>query len=739
MDSTQLDEKVKHYERRYRNMLKSIWDEKREKKLGIEEQKYVLCVYFDKPSYDIGAFYNQLIDFLKNSDPIVASTWASEWGKTRIALSPRGESGFKFERNNTNEKLKYQPIFTARKSYPSLMMYTSRPETDISDYYIVLNDSKKITMEAAYIQIVRMVDELIWTMALEMKRESNAITNIGEAYKVAIEYISSLNISIKYSIESSILDKRLINKEDIVRLYGDIHDLETVPWVIGLISESPFKTGLTYVHRRENNNSKLTFLASYTTGKRPHVGHLFLFSRIRALSLFMGDNTEVVIEMNDTGERFENLLEVAISDLEITNKQGHDKLIKEIIEGQYSIEDIEKWYVRRKDKSKLYNLSQKNPIQMPLRQQAETAFNMLTHTFSGFHYEYLLSSELDSEELLKYSNREWQHTGFENMNKYILRRNGKPTALLARMNFINEIIKNRKGTIVYVDSSNAIKNAIALIGEITGKKIQAVSGAAVGFDFVIHSGSKSKEELLLTSFNNWYESQLHCPLDELVDDINVLTTYLPIHRPNNRSEEGYYNFKKIYNLKNAIKQAHQKRAAYLEKLKNASVNIVIGDESIVNPELPSYVKKEVKYALRKFIKRAKYTFDKNEISVKSYYAAIAEQPENLSGANAKFNNCKYTQAEKLYLYLIDCLESDVDFSSATIDALLLEGYSNKSKLIAALQTLFDQKIELKYQLTYSQILLSKLILILDNCMSLSQEDAELVLLLIDRYLDAVSN
>lgn len=739
MEETQLEEKLKRYGRRYRNMLRSIWDEKREKKVGVEKQQYVLCVYFDKPNYDIGVFYTQLIEFLKNADPIIASTWASEWGKTRIALSPREGSGFIFEKNDTEEKLKYQPIFTSRNSYPSLMMYSSRQATDTSDYYIVLNDSKKITMEGAYIQIVRMVDELIWTTALEMQKTNTTLSSIEEAYRIAIEYISSLNVSIKYATESSILDKRLVNKEDIVRLYGDIHDLETVPWVIGLISSSPFQTGLTYIHRREIRKSKLTFLASYTTAKRPHVGHLFLFSRIRALSLFLGDNTEVVIEMNDTGERFENLIEVAFNELDISTKQGQDKLIKEIIEGQYSIEDIEKWYVQRNDKSKLYNLSQKNQIQMPLRQQAEITFNMLTHTFSRFHYEYLLSSELDSEELLKYSNREWQHTGFENMNKYILRRNGKPTALLARMNFINEIIKTRSGCIVYVDSSNAIKNAISLIKEITEREIQTVSGAAVGFDFTIHSGSKSKDELLLTSFDNWYESHLRCPLDELVDDINVLTTYLPIHIPRNKSEEGYYNFRRIYDLKNAIKEAHQKRTSYIEKLKNASASILIREDSVINPDLPAYIKKEVKYAIQKFIKRAKYTFGKDELSVKSYFSAVAEQPENLSSAENKYKDSKYTQAEKLYLYLENCLENDVDISSTTIDALLLEGYSNKTQLIGALKKLREMKTELKYQLTYSQMLLTKIVLILDNCISLSKEDAEIVLSLIDKYLEAVSN
>ena len=69
MTEEKIYEKIHNeYNRKYWNLLSTIWGNKRGKELGITNQKYVLCVYFNKPSYDIGMLYERLIEFIKNSD-----------------------------------------------------------------------------------------------------------------------------------------------------------------------------------------------------------------------------------------------------------------------------------------------------------------------------------------------------------------------------------------------------------------------------------------------------------------------------------------------------------------------------------------------------------------------------------------------------------------------------------------------------------------------------------------------
>ena len=399
--------------------------------------------------------------------------------------------------------------------------------------------------------------------------------------------------------------------------------------------------------------------------------------------------------------------------------------------------DLERWYVKRKKEEKKYRTIRNQQIQMPLRQQANSVFDTLAPVFGQFRHGFLLSSELDTEVLLKYSNIKWQNTGFENINNFVLKRNGKPTAFLTRMAFLNEIIKTRTGEIIYVDSTNAIKNAIGVIEGITGRTIYSVPGAAVGFDFVIHSGSHSKDDVTLTSIYKWYLNSVSCQLSELIDDINYLTIFLPMHISEHKKDEGFYNFRTVNDLKAAIIEVHKKRIETLDKIKQARLLITIGTKSIIKPNTPSFIKQKSKYALQKFIKRAYRTFTKGDLSVKSYYNYLEEQPENINAANRECPKGVTTSQNKLYYYLLKCLQCNINIHSTTLDILRLEGYCSNEELISALNNLLNFDIEMKLQLSYSQMILHHIMLIMDNYLSLSKEDSELYFSIIDYYLQSL--
>ena len=240
--------------------------------------------------------------------------------------------GFAFVHNNSSEKLKYQPLFTSTKRFPSSMMYDSRKPIDHYSHYITLNESHSVIMEGAYIQLIHMVDELIWTTFLKLRKEIDGTQE--EVYSMAVDTIANTNIYLSYATEKTILNINLQSQNDIIRLYGDIHNLQTIPWVIGILSTSKIYTGISYIHKKIYNTRRKTFfLASYAVGKRPHAGHLFLLSRIKSLARFLEPEVEVILEMNDTGERFENLVELAASELNI----NQNTIIARLNAGEYSL------------------------------------------------------------------------------------------------------------------------------------------------------------------------------------------------------------------------------------------------------------------------------------------------------------------------------------------------------------------------------------------------------------------
>ncbi len=573
-----------------RNLIESMWEEKRGRLPLSEKPDLSLTVAIAEPTYDIRRIVEPLLKTLAETPPDLAYLWSEQWGRARICLSTNDQNSVQFLNTQEKSAKNYHPIISELKRKPSEQMYDERPEIDA--YTIVLNDDQPLTMEASILQIERMTDELIWSLT----KEYQLVYDMPDvwAFAAAVETVTAIGVNVQYASLNDILNFKFFHNDIVSRIYGNIHNKQVVPAVIGIVvppnidsfgnilNSPPDVPDLLGAQESGNDeerteeikmyNQKARVLASFTIGKRLHAGHAFHLATMEMTCRQMGRNAEMVFEFNDTGIRFADLLEVGSKELGIEAYQ----LAELITLGEISTEDVERWYRSRSD-AHINPLSDANGstygLSMPY--QANAAMKVLDRLFPHRNRSFRLSSDLTHDEVLNSSDPKWRGTGFELSKKRILRKEGVATPLLTRASFI--VDQQKEAGCTYVDSSLEVLKAIEIAKDTTGREIASCPGAAVGFDFAIASGTGGDVETL-ESLESWYGKNVSTEVIDLMADIGYIMCTHPIVAPRNHGDS-YYNFKDIESLHQAIATAHVDRINFKQKIDNIGLIIPVGEAS----------------------------------------------------------------------------------------------------------------------------------------------------------------
>lgn len=704
--------------------LQSIWNQKRGRPPIDTEPQFSLAVCLASPQFAVDDFADNMVSHLANTDPETMYRWSKEWGQARIALAP-GQDRFVMVDTQGEDSKRYSPIFTRAKCRPSEMMAAKRELVE-NAITIVINDDEPVSMEGAVLQVERMVDEAVWTICNGIQ-ETEQVPGAA-AYSRAVEYVQKRGLNIAYATANTILDLKSSLPDAPVRLYGDIHKQSTVPPIIGIILYGGLPVGAEIKYPKAQSdkeaiqsdcleNHSIIELAdsedivanlSITLGKRLHAGHLFMF--VKAWSALRGsDRASMCVEFNDTGPQIDAMLEVAASE---TGKSV-EFVAAAISAGYYALKEVESWYGRRnKDPVGMYYVPRAEPL-LSMSTQAEEMHRLLQSTFPNIPMRTYTSSTTDYSHVLSHSDYSWRSTGFEVMDGHVLAKRGGTTALLARMGFLDRVAReNPESKLVYIDSSPTIATATRLSERIIGYKPEIVKGAALGFDFDIHSGSSPRDDITIAQFLDWYHQEVNDDEEQLALDLEYMMTFMPLACPKD-DPEAFYNFANLEGLRRAIAVSHSERLGFLKDIATCAFPVLPNDEGIAFREgAPKAERVAIKKILRSALGQLK---NQHPHVYKARDLDFAFIPPG------------YLHEELTYLASGNLLAGEsisidaptgVAIDPTLIKLLQAQGYTSIDKLQHAAHLMLARDISFQFQLTPYQLLFKNLVSIVTHVSAL---------------------
>lgn len=296
-----------------KDLINEIWKEKREKKIG-EPLPEALYIYIPDPNVSIEEVSNCVLKAMMSAPPEKAFSWSENWGRTKIVLGSENE--------NTESRFLLDDSKEAKKSIKLSTSTLLKPENKIEtepqgkDYFIILNNQAS-SIEGLYLQIERMIDELVWCLSLTQREPGKS--NI-DAHQLALEKIYKNGFDIYAMEEKQLLDLRKRDARYKVRIYGDVNKEGLVPNVIGAVGpfEKCIKPEKIKIPQRKKDEvvsknasvEKLNFPdkpfinIGMCIAKKPHIGHMLLVSMAEIIRRSTGENsTPMIIHANDTGPR----------------------------------------------------------------------------------------------------------------------------------------------------------------------------------------------------------------------------------------------------------------------------------------------------------------------------------------------------------------------------------------------------------------------------------------------------
>ncbi len=539
-------------------LLEEIWGEKREKLDDIPGLKDCLYLFVKNPSITLNETVENTIKAISTFPVEKVYYWAKRWGFTRVAYDHEGE-GAKFLYQFSDEANKQTRISTTKLITPSQRL-VGRPEG--REYFILINDVSS-TLEGVLLQTARMVDELIWCLGLNLRK--NGLDDL-EAYSKAIDKISKEGFDIYPVSEEEILSRRNADKDYAVRIYGNINKTAKVPKVIGAVGpidknvSRPQMIGKTRLENiilekdGELDYSKLVSSPFLNMGlcvaKRPHLGHMLLAGVVETARRSIGDNIPIVIHANDVGPRISRLITVGARTFRISEKEMADKIEK----GEIGWEIIESMYRRREEVSPrdiVYADQLLKTRNFSLTYQTNETHKLFKRFFEEGS-QVLIIPESKVPRLygikLRPEEKMWGDLGFtftyHNEKFQLLESGGQMSAAATRAaasNYVSELLGRSRP--IYIDADISISQARDLVDQNQSIKLIQYPGAAIGFDFNIASGTKGNSELM----SNFLDKMKSKTSKDLLDDIVFLiNTRYQLENPTSLPFFNYSNLESFY-------------------------------------------------------------------------------------------------------------------------------------------------------------------------------------------------
>lgn len=278
--------------------------------------------------------------------PSVGRIWAQDYGRVIAAVHPTKVG-----------TIELGEVGKETKSYVIVESTQLINPRDVSQVgggknLILLND-KPVTIEGLIVEVVHLVDEVVWEKSRRLDREG-----VSGAFALAVEEVIEEGIEILACGEDEILSlKKILGDSMGVRLYGSMV-IKSVPKVMGAVifmesvesnpidlsgdvgSEKKFEL------ERKGIEGNVSFGLGITLGKPLHVGHLLNLG-LGELGRTLADGEQVRLFSNDTAPRvglmLARLAEMRNEDVAIVADALRNGLVsvEEVVEAYRSREDLE--------------------------------------------------------------------------------------------------------------------------------------------------------------------------------------------------------------------------------------------------------------------------------------------------------------------------------------------------------------------------------------------------------------
>lgn len=351
-------------------LLEAIWQEKRGKNLSNE--KYPIGINISSHAFSLLDPRRVLVDILKllHSEPETAFEWSRNWGRTVCTVHPAHAyavffSEFRGQHERLGAMIQSARIARWCKSYPSIRVGEGRFLIELAD--------EPTTHEALFLQIERMLDELVWCLCQHL-RSAQSCAHPAALYQTAAVIVQARGVLISWTSTSEMLRNRIHNPGLIVRMYGNVMGNGALPTVIGAIDPRQFEevcvprmgmgnppvvaiqsaasrkggeiapTHHVSPQTKQVPSTRPAVLATaITVGKRAHLGHILTGVVAEAARLFCRSDARLVIDANDDSASMVQVV-LRLAELRGTDIQN---MVEQLVAGVVEPSDIETAYVTR--------------------------------------------------------------------------------------------------------------------------------------------------------------------------------------------------------------------------------------------------------------------------------------------------------------------------------------------------------------------------------------------------------
>lgn len=527
----------------------AIWSEKREKVNVTKGKPNPLIVSLgDFPATAHQILYGVLVTLIKNPDR--GYGWSKSWGRTKVVVDPQKGLGFWHLAHDETKLMLGSSVHTKVLIDPSVLL---SPDENIGLFKLQLN-KESMLLEGAVLQLVRMLDELVWCRHLYLIETQSVESRF--AYAMACSHVYSFGVEISYVSEDDIMSLRARNPLTPVRLYGNTKKSFVVPLVIGAVvghdrgnlSDDMTLSPALYdrekwkiLKRNDDMRHRIVMkksltidvneellpppvMCGITLAKKLHAGHLFLLANADLVRTTVRSPYELFLESNDTGNRIKQmvvrlaaLLGSSIPNTVVLLQSG--VVSKELIGIAYRTREtlseggdsLGKFFLERAPLGLLTVMSDSTA-----RELTECGFNNV-RIFADS-----IVASADSRCALPQSAAWLGENGFSfasienergNAKLIVTQKNGEFTATGTRALAVQHVgVLCGSNRVLYVDAGLSVRDAGVVLGAMN-TQLETIEGATLGIGLEIASGTNGKAVDMSTLLKNSETLLSNCGLD----------------------------------------------------------------------------------------------------------------------------------------------------------------------------------------------------------------------------------